>query len=734
MSAHEQNGVLLDVDGSDHTCLSTALPVGPIFSKQAMTEAIAHLSKFLDPTPSDSDKIPFDYSKFSVLIKSKDEFIQDFLLKGSVTSPEMMLLVIESITRSGDAVKKSVFRFDKENKMSGGKVIFVKWLAYALNRIEERYKAGDIPGEDEARVEEMIADSIIELIRSFTVIYKEKQLDVLANKFGVDWDVIVQKTIEFASSQKIDSLLESCKRAQEHLKNIKKGTIQPYEPRPLPAKLTRTPKELILSQKQVVEIIVDDDESMDKNGDVNLENHNDSSSKSDGEVSEHFDNNTALESKVVERTKVVDDFELNNQRTSTYAPPTPQDWTGSTAGARSVDSRIAQLAKKINTGGWDTFTSSVDSGSGSNERDVDAVKVNNVISTKSSHSSKVSTGGWENYTLESHSNSCKERNNSAQSSTFEDYNFDKSKVSNGITSATNGSLNERHVEDVPSRNVDDLSVSRGYESYDKRSLSSVENGDRFLSRESIDSDDHRKRRNYDSGGKSTQKRIRTTYDAMDSGSDRPRNQGRGKDKTLPAWMTKEQAVPSISNMDNPSNNVGRGRGRGRELTLPAWKTKQDQVVYAGNKETFSSFDNEGRERVNGETVAFQFFDAKSRKQNGGNGYSNLQECPSKQQHYDSNPVSENPRFYNSQIPQEPIRYDAAQKVSLGRGRGRTLPAWMTSENSGHISSAVPSFHETSNSDINYSNEPKQHSGMGRNLGRGRGRDQTLPAWMTKKPL
>jgi hypothetical protein len=186
MSAYDMNAL-------DNADFSTALPMGTIFKKENMVEAITQLSKFLDPKPSASDKIPFDYTRFIILNKLKDEFVQELLLKGAVTSSEMMLLVVESITRSGEGIKRAVFRFDKENKMSGGKVIFIKWLDYVINRIDERYRAGDIPGEHEARVEEMIAESIIELICSFTVIHKEKQLNVLTTKFGVDWVSIVQK-------------------------------------------------------------------------------------------------------------------------------------------------------------------------------------------------------------------------------------------------------------------------------------------------------------------------------------------------------------------------------------------------------------------------------------------------------------------------------------------------------------------------------------------------------------
>ena len=114
-------------------------------------------------------------------------------MNGAISSFEMILLVVECIKRSSDVLKKSLFCLNKKTQSSPGKFIFVKWLSYAINRIEEKQKDGDILAAGDSQIEDMIAVSIMELICSFSVIKNKKQLELLKNKFGVDWVSIVQQ-------------------------------------------------------------------------------------------------------------------------------------------------------------------------------------------------------------------------------------------------------------------------------------------------------------------------------------------------------------------------------------------------------------------------------------------------------------------------------------------------------------------------------------------------------------
>ena len=185
--------ILNELDNSDIILMS---PIEPYFSKQNMSDAIALLSPYLSPTPSFQEKKSFDYAKFSIVENPKEniaKFVDEIVMNGVIASFELILLVVESITRSSESVKKAMFRLDEQTQSSGGKFLFIKWLSFAIHRIEERQKAGDVLVPGESRVEEMIAESIMELICSFSVIKKEKQLGVLKNKFGVDWISIVQQ-------------------------------------------------------------------------------------------------------------------------------------------------------------------------------------------------------------------------------------------------------------------------------------------------------------------------------------------------------------------------------------------------------------------------------------------------------------------------------------------------------------------------------------------------------------
>ncbi len=172
-------------------------PEEAAFSKPNMGRAIEYLEPFLLPPPTTADKKSFDYTKFRVIDSPKDKlqkFLDQHVFHAKVLSMETMLLVVECIMRSEDPVKKAMCRLGGESS-SGIQIVFKKWLAYAINIIERKRKAKpDSLKKIQAKTEELVACSIIELICSFgTVIKKEKQLNVLKSKFNVDWMDITEK-------------------------------------------------------------------------------------------------------------------------------------------------------------------------------------------------------------------------------------------------------------------------------------------------------------------------------------------------------------------------------------------------------------------------------------------------------------------------------------------------------------------------------------------------------------
>jgi len=188
----------LILDGEDNNDITIMSVEEPSFSKQNMSGAIAYLESYLSPPPSDADKKSFDYTKFAVKDSPKEvmqRFIEDIVVNGTILSLETILLAVECLTRSNDSVKKAIFRLDEKRGTSGGKFVFKKWLSYALQIMEQRRQSTstDALPNDEARTEEMIAAGIMEMICSFGVIKKEKQLEVLKTKFNVDWVYIVEK-------------------------------------------------------------------------------------------------------------------------------------------------------------------------------------------------------------------------------------------------------------------------------------------------------------------------------------------------------------------------------------------------------------------------------------------------------------------------------------------------------------------------------------------------------------
>ena len=185
--------ILANGDNNDITIMTAEEPT---FSKDNMIGAISYLESYLTPTPSGAEKKSFDYTKFGIKDSPKEvmqKFIEDVVVNGTVLSMETILLSVECIMRSRDAVKKAIFRLDEKKDTSGGKFIFKKWLSYVIQIMENKRKQQNALPANEARTEELIAISIMELICSYSVIKKQKQLEVLKKKFGVDWVFIVEK-------------------------------------------------------------------------------------------------------------------------------------------------------------------------------------------------------------------------------------------------------------------------------------------------------------------------------------------------------------------------------------------------------------------------------------------------------------------------------------------------------------------------------------------------------------
>ena len=209
------------------------------FSDQYWYEAIEEIRSFSLEQWDD---------KFAIGRIHLTDFMKNIVMNSNISSLEMIILVIECIKNSRDG-QKALFRLwclDEITTSSPGKFVFIKWLSYAINRIEERVERVEdegIIGTEKLLVEMKIVANIMELICSFSVIKKNKQLDVLKNKFGVDWFFIVQQvssthhffiaivlctyfylTYDFIRVQTSDfaekyqlRLMESCLKAQKHL-------------------------------------------------------------------------------------------------------------------------------------------------------------------------------------------------------------------------------------------------------------------------------------------------------------------------------------------------------------------------------------------------------------------------------------------------------------------------------------------------------------------------------------
>lgn len=190
-----------------------------IYSKSEIVKSISGLSNLLVPTPMEGEE---DYKRFAVLDNNARLFI-DEIVTNEVASLELMLLTLETISRSGQKVMKSMFQKKEKLTNCAGFIIFKVWLSYVIKVMAQRRKdpTSNLMDGNDMRTEELVAMTIMSLICNFSVINERKQIDILKSKFGVDLFDLVEKVLSFASFHNIGNVEIACRNAQVHLSLIK---------------------------------------------------------------------------------------------------------------------------------------------------------------------------------------------------------------------------------------------------------------------------------------------------------------------------------------------------------------------------------------------------------------------------------------------------------------------------------------------------------------------------------
>jgi len=190
------------------------------FSSVQMIKSIAQLSSLLVPRPIGEEG---DYKKFAILDSSSRVFMDEIITNTQVPSLELMLIAVETLSRSGQKVMKATFQKNVELKKCAGYVIFKAWLGYVVKVMAGMRQSVSCHAmaKDHKRTDELVAISIMNLICNFSVITEGKQIDILKSKFDVDLYQLVEKTLSFASFYGIRNVEISCRNAKVHLDLIK---------------------------------------------------------------------------------------------------------------------------------------------------------------------------------------------------------------------------------------------------------------------------------------------------------------------------------------------------------------------------------------------------------------------------------------------------------------------------------------------------------------------------------
>ena len=722
---------------------------------------------------------------------------------------------------------------------------------------------------------------------------------------------IRSQTTEFATACKITDLLKSCKKASLHLEKVKLGEAEDYEPSTsLPQILLRAEEEPevsvieVVQTKSAVSSRISEDIIRTKIQSKTRNVLNPHSSKPTNPVDGGRGNNDVLGNRTTSySTTSRQEHPQQNERrngtssTSSYSTnsrqerPQQNERGNGTSSASSYSTTSRQeRPRQTETGNGTSSTwgsgSTKQSGSSSNGG-WDSVKSNNSQSkggwgnysnTRPSAADPPgmsSTGGWDKYkrptdeeiaynhsSSRSHGEIRESRDNESSGATSH------VQHQNSSTSSTNNGglmVNNVKLSAPPSTGVDGLSGLPGYSSSSWKKA--TYNSENVIStgRNKAPIDSHSQNRhvlnkvnlndspsgavdglsdlpafttwkaanNYDSrgtgnslqpsrnnftrghdnrtnggfGGKRNErsdsndqqnyKRRRVEDKAPPGRSDRLESQsirpsagrGRGRDRTLPAWMAKQdnasgmkgqkdllgdspaqiaqKALDTLNSIAPASSSVdSRGRGRGR--TLPAWMTNKDstgpiatstpiqhvQTSRGVNQSQHSKEPHRSSNSVNSSKHSVASYNSSSAGFNGQNmgrgrgrdrtkpAWMTKSDAPAQPPRNNSNAPKTK---YNAQnvAPAHPTAVDAR-----GRGRGRTLPAWMTQKDSTSVTSNASesqtgsfhsrgsasesqsgSFHSRGFSN-NHNSRPDRGTFDGG--GQGRGRGKTLPAWMTKK--
>jgi len=898
---------------------------------QNMSTSLRTLSRFFEPKATEQDMsttTSVDYRKFSVPDDRIQSFMEEVITNSDVLNLEMMLLVVEAIGRSSPKFMKAMFRNSKKENSSngqqpllGGYVVFKKWLCFVIQRLEDQFQHGrdnnsinkDVGSEEPRRIEESIASSILDLICKFSVIKDLKQIAILKSKFRVDWFTIAEKSLIFGSAYQLSALIESSKKACDHLTVIKQSSGSSVTESP--SSLDR--KDCTMSSGGGDAVAHSSSSPLDNRNDISVSKPNrrevknwippkgvtsttPSSPSSPHDSTYHHDHhakdakswippqtdqsNTSSNSHNKPPSKWIPPKNASNVSTATNSSDSGKEMTRQQRMARiledakrkhypvphlpqkeqqqsltsdknnhpqkksSIDHPRSSSSGTGGTGGhgsWaDAPSSSTAGNSGvstSGGRNAStggwgAPSVNNStgwgadknVSSNSGNSGNSGWGdagggssGW-NKAEPNNSNSKSgwsgnEGNNTVSNSSANiDHRSSKDEQKRGTTSnsrsddfGSNGgvaSSNNRR-SDRMNGPVDNLSEDgeindpQSQSMHLKRNDDGGDNGSKrqapFRYRDLEDSSPYpNKKPCYDNSSKSravsegnnnsnSHGRIVNRSSSMPLPGNMGR--GRGRDKTIPAWMSRMQSAAadggnvrgtatlmaeekatsrnsresynSLGNESGPKAGTGgieNGGGRGRDRTTPAWMTQKQPsnansfVAEGGTKRRRDNEESrtDGSERgVSSGSVGGSVGSGRGRERTMPSWMTNKSSnidvvgSTSSDRQRDRDVAGNTSGITSARITRTPSQnadIGSTRRIvssdllnastPTGRGRGRTTPAWMTQMN---IDTRRESKHQNEDGEVR--NDAQNNASTGTNpVGRGRGRDMTKPAWMTKK--
>lgn len=711
----------------------------PLYSSERMLKALEQCKDWLKPKPSgDGSWIDVVSQQYAIASAEKANEVLLFIHHNENLTWELKLLIISSFRNAIDDTKvgKKIRRCLFMQKVNGtklaacvAKVFCVDWRESAGEQVKKYPKEEQL----ERAVGWYVLEALANLIADFPV--KKEQLDIMEEKVGFDWGGVPAKLVDAGRNGQDNSLIKAAMKAREHIENILEkdgGTSNEQQPKENKKASTDATK----TQNRTIE-------GADEKGRVSTQSSTPQAEDAAAEAKKKSASALRKEKMLKKKKFSLGTLMPKKEVPVTTVPPSNTASAPLSTGSENSapKSNAIQVQQAPPTSLPTKATNSISSSAGAS-----------VPKEAPSQKPKSKQGTWpldlpkDDYVPKVLPHFGIRDWSSIDGGRPELYTRPSSGTRAPIQSRPSNAPRAGHYEPAAHRaggpsqtaNRSDLERGRGttlpaeqrrpQARPDTRTGASTTghpvDSRRTSSRTEAPMPSHQQPSNqYQSGRQDTMRNSERgpapSRSVVPSQANDPRGAGRGRAKNLPAWMTRGEHPPP----DGPNTSASSGPtdvSRGTSSSIPSQQASrgypEPRNEPAPSRSVVPPLANDSR--------------------GGGAGRGRAKNLPAWMTRGEHPPpdgptTSAAPPASAPSRPVVPPPANESRGGGAGRGRAKNMPAWMTRgehppPSGGQTTSAAP----PGGANPVVSNPQANYQG-GRGRGAGRGKNQTLPAWMTR---